>query len=326
MIDRYATIVENHGYNEYTFKWDRIIKDAAIGLALLIFVPMFWPFAQVPTGSRGVVTQFGEIIKIEQEGLHLLPPWQKLSVFSVRAEQADIDKAVANTNDTQPVDTSLTVRYNIQPDKVAFVYEQYTHNGDLSSYVQTATMEVFKAVAARYSAPDLIGKRANVSSDIVAGLQEKLDKYGAHVINIDMRIFEFNPQYMKAINDKAFQEQQKLVADNTFLTVTSQQKARVAVAEANANVVRAKANGDADAAKAEADGASYAILKNAQAAADALKMQNAAIATSKDVLLIKQLEVQLQWAKNWQGSYPQIIGGNAPAAFMNIPYPPAPSH
>jgi regulator of protease activity HflC (stomatin/prohibitin superfamily) len=42
----------------------------------------------VPTGSRGVVTQFGRIVGIENEGLALLPPWQKLTVFNVRAEAA----------------------------------------------------------------------------------------------------------------------------------------------------------------------------------------------------------------------------------------------
>ncbi len=85
------------------------------------------------------------------------------------------------------MDTSLTVRYSIKPDKVAEVYEKYTHNGDLSSYVQTATQEVFKAVTAQYVATDLISKRPQVSSDIYSALQAKLDKYGAQVINIDMR-------------------------------------------------------------------------------------------------------------------------------------------
>ncbi len=39
----------------------------------------------------------------------------------------------------QPVSVSLTVCYSIMTDKVAEVYEKYSHNGNLSSYVQTAT-------------------------------------------------------------------------------------------------------------------------------------------------------------------------------------------
>src|SRR5215470_17019192 len=174
------------------------VTYAVIALAVLLILKVLWPFYSVPTGSRGVVTQFGRIVGIENEGLAILPPWQKLAIFSIRAEQANIDNAGGSTSDTQPVSVSLTVRYSIMTDKVAEVYEKYSHNGDLSSYVQTATQEVFKAVTARYSAPDLIAERAKVSSDINSALQTKLALYGAQVINIDMRNFEFSESYMHA--------------------------------------------------------------------------------------------------------------------------------
>src|ERR1700685_2880387 len=147
-------------------RWGAILRDVIILLALLIFLTKLWPFYSVPTGSRGVVTQFGKIVGIEQEGLAVLPPWQNLTLFSIRAEDANIDNASGSTSDTEPVSVSLTVRYSISPDKVSEVYEKYSHNGDLSSYVQTATHEIFKAVTAKYSAPDLIAERAKVSTAI----------------------------------------------------------------------------------------------------------------------------------------------------------------
>src|SRR5690348_3618005 len=120
--------------------WDRpntILRIAvAIGVALVIWI--LWPFYSVPTGSRGVVTQFGKIVGIEGEGLAILPPWRKLSNFSIRAERADIENAEGSTSDTQPVKVSMTVRYSIATDRVAEVFEKYSHDGDLSSYVQTA--------------------------------------------------------------------------------------------------------------------------------------------------------------------------------------------
>ncbi len=67
-------------------RWGAIIRDAIILLAVIIIVPKAWPFYSVPTGSRGVVTQFGKIVGIEQEGLAVLPPWQNLTLFSIRAE------------------------------------------------------------------------------------------------------------------------------------------------------------------------------------------------------------------------------------------------
>jgi prohibitin 2 len=139
---------------------DKVLRFGIGALIVLVLLWLIWPFNSVPTGSRGVVTQFGRIVGIEPEGLTILLPWQRLALFSIRAEQADIENADGSTSDTQPVKVSMTVRYSIVPDKVAEVYEKYTHNGDLSSYVQTATQEIFKAVTARYVATDLIGKRA----------------------------------------------------------------------------------------------------------------------------------------------------------------------
>src|SRR3569832_306067 len=254
---------------------------AIIAVVGLLVLKILWPFYSVPTGSRGVVTQFGRIVGIENEGLAVLPPWQKLNIFSIRAEQANIDNAGGATSDTQPVSVSLTVRYSIMTDKVAEVYEKYSHYGDLSSYVQTATQEVFKAVTARYSAPDLISERAKVSADINAALQAKLALYGAQIINIDMRNFEFSESYMHAINDKVTQEQLRLAAENRLKTVEAEQKQKVAVAEAEAAAIRARADGDA-----------YANLKVATAQAEALKIQNAALAQNKDVLELRRIEVE----------------------------------
>src|ERR1700755_1958418 len=85
---------------------------AVIAVVTLLVLRTLWPFYSVPTGSRGVVTQFGRIVGIENEGCAILPPWQKLAVFSIRAEQANIDNAGGSTSDTQPVSVSLTVRYS----------------------------------------------------------------------------------------------------------------------------------------------------------------------------------------------------------------------
>jgi regulator of protease activity HflC (stomatin/prohibitin superfamily) len=282
-----------------------------VKLIVLVFIVMIcWPFYSVPTGSRGVVTQFGRIVGIEGEGLALLPPWQKLSVFSIRSEQADIEGAEGSTSDTQPVKVSMTVRYSIAPDRVSEVFEKYSHDGNLSSYVQTATQEIFKAVTARYTATDLIAQRAKVSSDINLALREKLAIYGAQVINIDMRNFSFSDSYMHAINDKVTQEQLRLAAENKLRTVEAEQKQKVAIAEA-----------EADAQKARADGEAYANLKIATAQAGALEIQNKALAQNKDVLELRRIEVEKIKAERWDGKLPEAIYAGAPIPFLNVGAP-----
>jgi regulator of protease activity HflC (stomatin/prohibitin superfamily) len=281
-----------------------LVVVALVALLLLAF----WPFRSVPTGSRGVLTQFGAIRQIEPEGLVIVPPWQRLALFSIRAEQAQIDNADGSTSDTQPVKVSLTVRYSISPDRVSEVYEKYSHDGDLSSYVQTATQEVFKAVTARYTAPDLIAKRSQVSADINQALKQKLEMYGAQVINIDMRNFSFSDTYMHAINEKVTQEQLRLAAENKVKTVEAEQRAKVVTAEAEANAL-----------KAQADGEAYATVKAATAQAEALRVQNEALAKSKEVLELRRIEVERVKAEKWDGKLPQNIYAGAPIPYFNVP-------
>lgn len=287
-----------------------LLRRGLAAAAILLLLAWIWPIRTVPTGSRGVITVGGAIRGLQNEGFTLIAPWQKLDVFSIRAEQADIENAEGSTSDTQPVKVSLTVRYSIAPDRVTEVYEKYSHDGNLSNYVQTATQEVFKAVTARYSAPDLISQRAAVSNDITSALRAKLANYGAQVISIDMRNFSFSESYMRAINDKVTQEQLRLAAENRLKTVESEQKQKVAVAEAEASAIRARADGDA-----------YANLKVATAQAEALKIQNAALSQNKDVLELRRIEVERVKAERWNGQLPQNVYAGAP-----IPYFTPPGH
>jgi prohibitin 2 len=285
----------------------KTIGYAVSGVIVLIVLWLIWPFNAVPTGSRGVVTQFGAIKGIESEGMVLLPPWQRLSIFNIRAEEATVENAEGSTSDTQPVKVSLTVRYSIATDRVAEVFEKYSHDGNLQSYIQTATQEVFKAVTAKYTAPDLIAKRASVSSDIYSALSAKVALYGARIINIDMRNFSFSETYMAAINQKVTQEQLRLVAENKLKTVEAEQKQKVAIAEAEATAV-----------KATADGNAYANLKIATAQAQALQVQNDALAKNKDVLELRRIEVEQTKADKWNGALPTAIYAGAPIPFFNV--------
>lgn len=271
-------------------------RDVAAVILMLALLTSFWPLRTVPTGYRGVVTVGGAIKGIESEGFLLLAPWQSLTIFNVRAETADIDKAEGSTSDTQPVSVSLTVRYSVHPDKVAEVYEKYSRDGDLSSFVQTAAQEVFKAVTAKYTAPELVSQRPKVSSDIQAALQSKLSLYGAQVVNIDMRNFAFSPSYMQAINDKTTQEQLKLAAENKLKTVEAEQKQKVAIAEAEAK----------------------ATIATAEAQARSIQLQGEALRSNQNLLELKRVEVDMEKAKKWDGKLPVNMYAGAPLPFLNL--------
>jgi prohibitin 2 len=293
--------------NKFNFLSSEFFSKFKYLIPILLLLFFFWPLRAVPTGSRGVVTVGGAIQGIESEGFMILLPWQKLNIFNIRAEEAAVENADGSTSDTQPVHVSLTVRYSIKTDKVAEVFEKYSHDGNLQSYVQTATQEVFKAITAKYTAPDLIAKRTVVSADILEALRKKLDVYGAQVINVDMRNFAFSSDYMAAISAKVTQEQLRLGAENKLKTVESEQKQKVAIAEAEANAL-----------KAQADGEAYQILKLATAQADALKVQNAALTQNKEVLELRRIEVEKVKAERWNGALPTSVYAGTPVPFFNV--------
>lgn len=306
--DRYTRKYTDHyGREREEIREGIIIRDVALALVALILLMWLWPFSSVPTGSQGVVTQFGKIKRIEGEGLVLTTPFERLHVFNVRTTATQVDGAQGSTADTQPVNVSLVVRYKIRPAKIAKIFEEYTHDGDLSSYVMSATQETFKAVTAKYTATELISKRNQVSADVRDLLGRKLDLYGADVINVDMQSFAFSPDYMAAINMKVTEEQKRLAAENKARTVEAQQREVVIQATAAA-----------DAAKAKADGEAYAQLKVAQANAEALRIQNAALRENRDVLELKRIEVELAKANKWDGKLPEHIYAGAPIPLVNI--------
>ena len=113
---------------------------------------------------------------------------------------------------------------------------------------------------------------------------------------------------MAAISAKVTQEQLRLGAENKLKTVESEQKQKVAIAEAEASAL-----------KAQADGEAYQILKLATAQADALKVQNAALAQNKDVLELRRIEVEQTKAAKWNGQLPSAVYASAPIPFFNAP-------
>lgn len=98
-----------------------------------------------------------------------------------------------------------------------------------------------------------------------------------------------------------------LVAENKLKTVEAEQKQKVAIAEAEAN-----------ARKALADGEAYANLTIAKAQAEALRVQNAALAQNKDVLELRRIEVEKTKAERWNGALPSAMFAGAPIPFLNV--------
>lgn len=263
-------------------------KKASIGV--LAVITALGAFTTVPEGSRGVRLLFSEAVGVTGPGLQLKVPFvQSVVPISIMADAVNVQNAEGATKDTQPVHTSLVVRYHINEKNVLEVYREYSREGNLDNYVATATAEAFKAVTARYDATELISKRQDVSTAVQQAIQAKIVKYGAEVINIDMTGFSFNAEYMKAIGQKVTEEQQKLAEQNKLerIKVEQQQKVVSAQAEAEAQIAQAKGK------------------------AEAVRLEALALQANQSILELRRIEVDRIKAEKWDGKLPSTMLGSS---------------
>jgi len=64
-------------------------------------------------------------------------------------------------------------------------------------------------------------------------------------------------------------------------------------------------------------GNAYATLKIAEAQAEALKIQNAALASGPNVLELRRIQVEQTKADRWNGQLPVNVYAGAPIPFFN---------
>ncbi|SAK88772.1 bacteriophage/transposase fusion protein [Caballeronia fortuita] len=238
-------------------------------------------FTQVSQSHVGIVTTFGHVEEDTLgEGPHLVNPVSRVHEVFIGLDVAKVQSAQAASKDLQSVHTDLTMNYRVDPAKVRALYSMAPSLEYEASYVQPAMFEVFKSVAARYTAEELVTKRQQVSSDILAGLVTKLKGYGFLIQDINITNFKFSAAFDQAIEAK----------------VTASQRAE----QAERELARVKFEADQQIAKARGEAESIAIQ------AQAVKTNGGAE------------YLQLQAINKWDGRMPTYMGTGTPMPFLNV--------
>jgi prohibitin 2 len=246
-----------------------------IGAILVVFL-FSHPWAQVGAGERGVVLNFGAVQDtVLNEGLHFrMPVMQRIVIMDVKVQKAVTDAASASS-DLQDVTSSVALNYHVVPDKANVVYQtlgvQFKER-----IIDPAIQEVMKAVSARYTAEELITKRAAVSEAMRENLAERLLAYNIAVDAFSIVSFSFSKVFTEAIEAKQTAEQLAL-----------------------------KARRDLERVKIEAE----QKITAAKAEAESLRLQRANI--SKDLIELRKVEANLRAIEKWNGILPQVTGGGA---------------
>jgi len=267
---------------------------AAILVLIIIGVVASASVKIVDAGNRGILTHWNAVDLTSaplDEGIHFVIPFQDDVVqMEVRTLKYDTSTRSAS-QDLQTVQTTVTVNYHPDTEKVHFLYKEIGLSYE-NRVIQPAIDETVKQVSANYNAEELITKRPLVKSDIENAIRDRLNQFYIVTEVISITDFEFSPLFAKAIESKVEAEQKAQKAENDLIRI-----------EVEARQLEAQAVGLAAANVAEAQGE-----------AEAISIINNAL--SNNPFYIEWLKTQA-----WDGKLPLVVGeGGTP--FISIPTTP----
>ena len=270
------------------------IVVAAVIVLIIIAVVASSSVKIVDAGNRGILTHWNAVDLTNaplDEGIHFVVPFQDDVVqMEVRTLKYDTSTRSAS-QDLQTVQTTVTVNYHPDTEKVHFLYKEIGLSYE-NRVIQPAIDETVKQVSANYNAEELITKRPLVKADIENAIRERLDQFYIETEVISITDFEFSPLFAKAIESKVEAEQKAQKAENDLIRI-----------EVEARQLEAQAVGLAAANVAEAQGE-----------AEAISIINDAL--SNNPFYIEWLKTQA-----WDGKLPLVVGeGGTP--FISIPTTP----
>ncbi|MGH7885408.1 MAG: prohibitin family protein [Thermodesulfobacteriota bacterium] len=264
-------------------------------LFIILFLFITSGFVIVDSGNVGVVRTLGAVQpKALGEGFHLKKPFlDKVEQMDIRLTKANA-KAASASKDLQTVRTQVTLQYSITGEIAPITYQKIGIGEVVAAtLIEPAIQESVKAITAKYTAEQLVTKRAEVKVEIQEAinifinvtLKEKgLPINAITIANVAITDFDFSEEFNKAIELKVRAEQEALQARNEKIR-------RVTQAEA-ANEER----------KLAADAEAYQIEKASVARAEAIEREAKALKNNPEL-------IQLRIAERWDGQLPKFSGG-----------------
>ena len=212
-----------------------------IFLGLLAVIVFFGSWGTVGAGQRGVLVQMGAVQdKVFDEGFYVKAPFfQKMVKVDVRIQKDEVDASAAS-KDLQIVTSRIALNYHLDPDSVNVLWQEVGKNYN-SRIIAPAIQEKVKAVTAKFTAEELIGRREEVKEEIKISLTEALAVRGIMVDEFNIMNFDFSASFNTAIEAKVTAEQNALAAKNKFEQVKFEAEQRISQAKGEAEAIKIQA-------------------------------------------------------------------------------------
>lgn len=209
-----------------------------VGIIIALFVVFaIAPFKIIGAGERGVVLRWGAVERTMPEGFNWkVPIMESVKVLNVKTQKEQVPASSASA-DLQEVATEIALNYHLDATKVGELWGNIGAEWK-SVIIDPAIQEAVKAATAKYTAEELITKRAIVKDEIKIALTERLRIDYIIVDEVSITSFDFSPSFNAAIETKVTAEQSALAAKNKLEQVKFEAEQRISQAKGEAEAIK----------------------------------------------------------------------------------------
>jgi regulator of protease activity HflC (stomatin/prohibitin superfamily) len=303
------------------------IKFGIIALGVVLFV--LNPTSCVGATERGIRYVFGKPSEtILLPGVHLRVPF----VGSVRtwsivpsklAIDIPIDNAGAISKDNQIIGVRLVVFWQYDGEQIYDVATKYSEKS-IENLLASEANSAMKTVIGKYTIFDLAASQTEIGDQVLRLIQSHVSDRPVQITQLNISNFDWSSDFDKQINATMEAAQQVKQAEQQA-NIAEQANRRLAIeAEAEAKARVAKAEGDLKEAELHAQ----ARIVRATAERDAkiaegegVRQYNQLIAQNLQTeIRLRELEVQLERAKRWDGvEVPRFVPLNPAGGVVTLP-------
>ena len=240
-------IRDRYGYEDRESKnWSvkKIMKWAGAGIgSLLVLIALISAFYSISPGYRGVLITLGKVSQHSYiNGVGFKWPFVSSMIkMDVRTRKMT-DKTSTYTSDIQTADLEYTFTYDLNPENIHILYEKVGLDYEAKAILPSLN-DVLKDVIGKWQAQELVANRDKARVDVVAGLQERLDRRFFQNITFQFINIDYSDKFEGAIEDKVIAEQkaQEAVNNTKRIKEEAEQKLISAKAEAEAMEIKSEA-------------------------------------------------------------------------------------
>jgi prohibitin 1 len=259
-------------------------------VALAVVIPK--SFAVVNTGERGILVTFNKAQEVLlNEGTHPIIPFvSSVKVVNIRVQRTDVE-GTARTKDLQKITTKVALNWQISPDKIQQVYQQFGNNEELVARIINPVLEeiVKASIPVRSLEKNLI-ERTELKQELEIKAKQRLEAYGIVITDLSVLNVTASDEFTKATEEKQIAEQKAISAK-----IVAEQELQKADYESK------KAAKDAE-----------ALIARAKGQAESQKLLQSSL--SPEIL-------QKQAIEKWDGKFPVVMSSNGALPFININAP-----